>query len=78
MLKERSELDRRARALGEARRINEYLPKLRALEERLEQELEVVRALINDEEAALEDLLYEGRNTTAAVARREEARRTVD
>ena len=55
----REEIDRRARALAQARRIEAYLPTLEERERRLLRELEELRALIADEHAALEDLLRE-------------------
>ncbi len=53
------EIDRRARALAQARRIEAYLPTLEERERCLACELEELRALIADERAALDDLLRE-------------------
>ena len=55
----REEIDRRARALAQARRIEAYLPTLEERERHLQRELEELRALISDERAAFEDLLRE-------------------
>ena len=55
----RQKIDRSARALAQARRIEAYLPALEERERRLQRELEELRALIADERAAHEDLLRE-------------------
>ncbi len=55
----REEVDRRARALAQAKRIEAYLPALEEREQHLLRELEELRALIADERAALEQLLHE-------------------
>jgi hypothetical protein len=55
----RQKIDRNARALAQARRIEAYLPALEERERHLQCELEELRALIADERAALEDLLRE-------------------
>lgn len=53
------EIDRRARALAQARRIEAYLPALEERERCLARELEELRMLIADERGALADLLRE-------------------
>ena len=55
----REEIDRRARALAQARRIQAYLPTLEEREQCMLRELKELRALMADERAALEDLLRE-------------------
>jgi hypothetical protein len=55
----REEIDRRAHALAQARRIEEYLPTLEERERRLAGELDELRGLIADERAALDELLHE-------------------
>lgn len=55
----RLKIDRSARALAQARRIEAYLPTLEKRERHLQRELEELCTLIADERGALEDLLRE-------------------
>jgi hypothetical protein len=64
------EIGRMADALSQYRRIEEYLPVLRAQAAELEEKLEELQELIADEETALRDLRYEGTHTRGHVAQR--------
>jgi hypothetical protein len=65
-------IDRRARALAQARRIEAYLPTLER-ERLLRRELEELRALIADERAALDELLHEAHHEPRQERRRAES-----
>jgi hypothetical protein len=69
----REKIDRRARALAQARRIEAYLPTLEERERLLRRELEELRALIADERAALDELLHEAQHETRQERRRAES-----
>jgi hypothetical protein len=66
-------IDRRARALAQARRIEAYLPTLEERERLLRRELEELRALIADERAALDELLHEAHHEPRQERRRAES-----
>lgn len=65
---------RRNACIEQAWRIRSYLPKLRAREEILEQELKELKSLIADELRAFDDLVFESDATPKQVARRDEER----
>lgn len=65
---------RRNAALEQAWRIRAYLPKLRAREEALEQELKEIKTLIADELRAFDDLVFESDSMPEQIARRDRKR----
>lgn len=65
---------RRNASIEQAWRIRSYLPKLRAREEALEQELKELKSLIADELRAFDDLVMESDSTPEQIARRDQER----
>ena len=65
---------RRDAAIEQAWRIRAYLPKLRAREEALEQELKELKSLIADELRAFDDLVFESDSTLGQIERRDRER----
>jgi len=62
---------RRNACIEQAWRIRAYLPRLRAREETLEQELKEIKTLIADELRAFDGLVFESDSTLEQIARRE-------
>ena len=68
------EVSRRASVLSQARRIRDYLPKLKEQRDEAAQPLADLEELIRDEEAALVDLQFEVEHSAVEVQRRNVSR----